>query len=52
MVQINAIGLIYTEKSIARFKEIEENKRFSEYYLIGIIYSILYAISVYFLIIK
>ncbi|WP_282925892.1 DUF3307 domain-containing protein [Helcococcus kunzii] len=51
MGQVSAIGLIYTAKSIARFKEIEENKRFAEYYLIGTLYSILYAIIVFYLMI-
>lgn len=50
--QISAIGLIYTAKSIARFKQIEENRRFAEYYLIGTLYSILYAIVSYYLIMK
>ncbi len=49
--QVAAIGLIYTAKSIARFKEIEVNKRFAEYYLIGTLYSILYAIAAYYLVI-
>jgi hypothetical protein len=49
--QIAAIGLIYTAKSIARFKEIEDNRRFAEYYLIGTLYSILYAISAYYFVI-
>jgi len=49
--QIAAIGLIYTAKSIARFKKIEENKRFAEYYLIGTLYSILYAVLAYYLVI-
>ncbi len=45
--QYGAIGLIYTAKSIARFKQIEENPRFAEYYLIGTLYSILYVVSAY-----
>lgn len=48
--QITAIGLIYTAKSIARFKQIEENKKFAEYYLIGTLYSILYLFIFYYLI--
>lgn len=47
---ISAIGLIYTAKSIARFKQIEENRRFAEYYLIGTLYSILYALVSYYVI--
>lgn len=45
--QYAAIGLIYTAKSIARYKQIEENKRFAEYYLIGTLYSILYVLVAY-----
>lgn len=51
MNQIAAIGFIYTAKSIARFKEIEDNKRFAEYYLIGTLFSILYVVVAYFVII-
>ncbi len=42
--QYAAIGLIYTAKSIARFKKIELNQRFAEYYLIGTLFSILYVL--------
>jgi len=49
--QITAIGFIYTAKFIARFKEIDENKGFAEYYLIGTLFSILYVIVAYFCII-
>lgn len=51
MNQMTAIGFIYTAKSIARFKEIEENKGFAEYYLIGTLFSILYVVAVYYIII-
>lgn len=51
MNQIAAIGFIYTAKSIARFKEIDENKGFAEYYLIGTLFSILYVVAAYFIII-
>lgn len=51
MNQITAIGFIYTAKSIARFKEIEESKGFAEYYLIGTLFSILYVVAAYFIII-
>lgn len=47
--QYAAIGLIYTAKSIARYKQIEENKRFAEYYLIGTLYSILFVLVSYYL---
>ena len=48
---ISAIGLVYTAKSIARFKQIELNRQFAEYYLIGTLYSILYAFVSYYLVI-
>lgn len=48
---ISAIGLVYTAKSIARFKQIELNRQFAEYYLIGTLYSILYALVSYYLVI-
>lgn len=51
MNQITAIRVIYTAKSIARFKEIENHKGFAEYYLIGTLFSILYVMVAYFLII-
>lgn len=51
MNQIAAIGFIYTAKSIARFKEIDDNKGFAEYYLIGTLFSILYVVVAYFIII-
>lgn len=47
---LSSIGLIYTAKSIARFKLIEENQGFAEYYLIGTLYSILFVVIAYFLI--
>lgn len=46
-----AIGVIFTAKSIARFKQIEKNKQFAEYYLIGTLYSILFVVLMFFLII-
>ncbi len=49
--QFGAIGLIYTAKSVARFKQIEENRRFAEYYLIGTLYSILFVVISYYLVI-
>ena len=51
MNQITAIGFIYTAKSITRFKEIEESKGFAEYYLIGTLFSILYVVVAYLIII-
>ncbi len=45
MGQYTAIGLALTAKSIARYKELED-RRFAEYYLIGTLASILFAIGV------
>lgn len=50
--QYASIGLIYTAKSIARFKKIEENPRFAEYYLIGTLYSILFVVVCYLLVVN
>ena len=47
---IAAIGFVYTAKSIARFKHIEESKAFAEYYLIGTLYSILFVVASYYVI--
>ncbi len=47
-----AIGVVFTAKSIARFKQIEKNKQFAEYYLIGTLYSILFVVLTYFLVFK
>ncbi len=41
--QYTAIGLILTAKSIARYKELED-RHFAEYYLIGTLSSMLFAI--------
>jgi hypothetical protein len=43
--QYTAIALIFTAKSIARFEELKD-RRFSEYYLIGTLSSILIAMMV------
>lgn len=50
--QYASIGLIYTAKSIARFKKIEENPKFAEYYLIGTLYSILFVVACYLLVVE
>lgn len=50
--QFAAIGLIYTAKSIARFEKIGKDHRFAEYYLIGTLYSILYVLLCYGLIME
>lgn len=45
--QYAAIGLVLTAKSIARYNKIAEDKNFAEYYLLGTLFSVLYAIGVY-----
>ena len=45
-----SIGLIFTAKSIARYKRINDEPAFSEYYLIGTLFSLLYTIIIYFLV--
>lgn len=45
--QYAAIGFILTAKSVARYKRIVEEARFSEYYLLGTLLSTLIVISVY-----
>jgi hypothetical protein len=44
MGQWGAIGFVMAAKSIARFKDLE-NRQFSEYYLIGTLASVLFAIA-------
>ena len=46
--QYAAIGLVLTAKSVARYNKIAEDKNFAEYYLLGTLLSVLYAIAVYF----
>jgi len=40
----NAIGYVIAAKSIARFKKLEEDKQFGEYYLAGTLLSVLIAL--------
>ena len=42
------LTIVIAAKSIARFKQLED-KKFSEYYLIGTLYSIIFVITIYFL---
>ena len=42
--QYGLIGLVLTAKSIARFKKIEQDPEFAEYYLLGTLYSTLIAL--------
>ncbi|MGO3733098.1 MAG: DUF3307 domain-containing protein [Vagococcus sp.] len=48
--QFSAIGLILTAKSITRYNKISTDPAFSEYYLIGTLYSVLVTIGLYLLI--
>lgn len=45
--QYSAIGFILTAKSVARYNKISEDAKFGEYYLIGTLYSTLFAIVIY-----
>ncbi len=45
MLQLNFLNTYFV--SIARFREIENNQGFAEYYLIGTLYSVLYVVSMY-----
>ncbi|HKL79506.1 MAG TPA: DUF3307 domain-containing protein [Mobilitalea sp.] len=46
--QYAAIGLILTAKSIVRYDRITKDKEFSEYYLIGTLFSLIAALLLYF----
>lgn len=48
--QYSAIGLVLTAKSIARYDKISENKEFGEYYLLGTLVSVLYAVVVHYVV--
>jgi len=48
--QYAAIGLILTAKSVARYNKISESKQFAEYYLLGTLASLLYAVLAYYLV--
>lgn len=45
--QYSAIGLILTAKSIARYDKIAKDQNFAEYYLIGTLTSVLFALGLY-----
>ena len=47
--QYEALGLTIAAKSIARYDKISRDAAFSEYYIIGTLFSVLYTIVVYFL---
>ena len=46
MGEFAAAGLVFTAKSIARYNEIAENKNFAEYYLLGTLLSLLFALGI------
>ncbi len=46
LTQYGALGLVLTAKSVARFKQIEQDSTFAEYYLLGTLYSTLAALVV------
>ena len=48
--QYAAIGLVFTAKSIARYKKISEDKEFAEYYLMGTLFSVISALSAFIII--
>ncbi|BAQ24238.1 DUF3307 domain-containing protein [Streptococcus troglodytae] len=45
--QFASIGLVFTAKSIARYDKIAKNQAFSEYYLIGSLFSIICVLIIY-----
>ena len=47
MGQYAMIGLVLTAKSIARFKRIQQDQGFAEYYLIGTLLSTLISIVLF-----
>ncbi|GMQ56196.1 DUF3307 domain-containing protein [Vallitalea sediminicola] len=49
--QLSAIGFIIAVKSLARFKMLD-NKIFSEYYLLGTLFSVAYTFSTYYILYK
>ena len=50
--QYSALGFVMAAKSLARFKLLSEDQSFAEYYLIGTLYSILFALLAYLLVFK
>lgn len=45
--QYTAIGLVFTAKSVTRYKRIIDDTAFAEYYLLGTLFSILATLAVY-----
>ncbi len=50
--QYSALGFVMAAKSLARFKLLSEDQSFAEYYLIGTLYSILFALLAYIFVFK
>lgn len=50
--QYGAMGLLMAAKSMARYDKISKSPAFAEYYLIGTLYSILFALVAYLLVFK
>ena len=50
--EYSAMSLLIAAKSLARFERITKNQAFAEYYLIGTLFSILFALLAYLLIFK
>jgi hypothetical protein len=48
--QYAAFGLLMTAKSVARYEKISKDPAFAEYYLIGTLYSVLFALAAYLLV--
>ena len=48
--QYAAFGLLITAKSVARYEKISKDPAFAEYYLIGTLYSVLFALVAYLLV--
>lgn len=48
--QYAAFGLLMTAKSVARYEKISKDPAFAEYYLIGTLYSVLFALLAYLLV--
>jgi hypothetical protein len=50
--QFSALGFVMAAKSLARFKLLSEDQSFAEYYLIGTLFSVLFALLAYLLVFK
>lgn len=52
VMQYGAMGLLMAAKSMARYDKISKSPAFAEYYLIGTLYSVLFALVAYLLVFK